>query len=141
MSLSAVQLKAIAGLAQGKRLKDAAAAAGCTTRTINRWMLESKEFRDDLEAAKFHLYQSAIAQLSFAANSAIDTLVDISQDPKEKPGARVMAASTILRMLIAGIQGDSLDHAMSICRKYGYELKDAYPQGSEVVDEGLELSA
>lgn len=123
-ALSGQQLKAIAALAQGKNQRAAAKAAGCDRSTLQRWLAENEEFRNQLAWAKQEIYESVIAKLLAASDQAIATLLEISGDKGQSGSARVSAARAILEIALRGVAADELNRAIAVCRKYELGVVD-----------------
>jgi hypothetical protein len=134
-SLSKKQLDAIAHLLSGSTQAAAAKAVGVNDRTLRRWYSDHPEFRSELENCRQSSYQLLLGEILGGCPVAVAALVAIAGNVDQKACDRVAASRALLSSAVRGVLGDSLDHAMSIARKYGYELRDVCPQGSQVVDE------
>ena len=84
--------KIIAALLQYGTMKEAAAAAGTTSRTIYDRM-KDKEFRAEYMEAKNDIIVFSINEKLAAA---IDAVADIMNDKENNPAVRLQAAQTIL---------------------------------------------
>jgi len=89
---------AVVALAQGRTNRQAATAAGVSTRTIVRW-LTAPEFRQEVADARTELLQLAVGRLAAASTKAVDALVDALDN--ERGQARVQAARTLLDACLA----------------------------------------
>lgn len=93
--LTAPQNRAIAALVGGSSLAEAAAAAGCSDRTLRRWR-DRPEFQAALGAAQHETYSRTINRIVTASIDAIATLQAMAKNPKVSDSARVSAAQAIL---------------------------------------------
>ena len=85
----------IAALLQHGTVKDAAAAAGTTPRTIYDRM-NDREFRSEYMEAKNDIIRKAVFSINEKLSAAIDAVVDIMNDKETNPAVRLQAAQTII---------------------------------------------
>lgn len=85
----------IAALLQHGTIKDAAAAAGTTPRTIYDRM-NDREFRAEYMEAKNDIIRKAVFTINEKLSAAIDTIADIMTNADNNPAIRLQAAQTIL---------------------------------------------
>jgi len=85
----------IAALLQCGTVKEAAAAAGTTPRTIYDRMQE-REFVAEYEAAKNDIIRQAVFSINSKLSEAIDAVAEIMNDSGVNPAIRLQAAQTIL---------------------------------------------
>ena len=85
----------IAALLTGGTIKDAAAAAGVSERTIYDRMNQG-DFQALYKAAKADLIRAAVFSLNGKVQAAIDTVAAIMQDDNNNAAVRLQAAQTIL---------------------------------------------
>ena len=85
----------IAALLQHGTMKDAAAAAGTTPRTIYDRM-NDREFRAEYMEAKNDIIRKAVFSINEKLSAAIDAVADIMNDKDNNPAVRLQAAQTIL---------------------------------------------
>ena len=97
----------IAALLQHGTIKDAAAAAGTTPRTIYDRM-NDREFRAEYMEAKNDIIRKAVFTINEKLSAAIDTVADIMTDKDNNPAIRLQAAQTILNN--AGKFAERLTH-------------------------------
>ena len=97
----------IAALLQHGTVKDAAAAAGTTPRTIYDRM-NNREFRAEYMEAKNDIIRKAVFTINEKLSAAIDTVADIMTDKDNNPAIRLQAAQTILNN--AGKFAERLTH-------------------------------
>jgi len=97
----------IAALLQHGTVKDAAAAAGTTPRTIYDRM-NDREFRAEYMEAKNDIIRKAVFTINEKLSAAIDTVADIMTDKDNNPAIRLQAAQTILNN--AGKFAERLTH-------------------------------
>lgn len=86
----------IAALLQHGTIKEAAAAAGTTPRTIYDRM-NNINFRAQYAEAKNDILRGAIASLNKKLSAALDTVFDIMTNPDVNPATRLQAAQTIIK--------------------------------------------
>lgn len=97
----------IAALLQHGTMKDAAAAAGTTPRTIYDRM-NDREFRAEYMEAKNDIIRKAVFSINEKLSAAIDAVADIMNDKDNNPAVRLQAAQTILNN--AGKFAERLTH-------------------------------
>jgi len=85
----------IAALLQHGTIKEAAAAAGVTPRTIYNRM-NDRAFRAQYEAAKNDMLRTAYIRINAKLTAAIDTTAEIMQNPENNAAVRLQAAQTII---------------------------------------------
>lgn len=85
----------IAALLQHGTMKEAAAAAGTTPRTIYDRM-NDKEFRAEYMEAKNDIIRKAVFSINEKLSAAIDAVSDIMTNPEINPAIRLQAAQTII---------------------------------------------
>lgn len=85
----------IAALLQHGTIKEAAAAAGTTSRTIYDRMKDN-EFRAEYKAAKCDIIRTATINVTGKLGAAIDAVAEIMNDPEVNPAVRLQAAQTII---------------------------------------------
>ena len=97
----------IAALLQHGTMKDAAAAAGTTPRTIYDRM-NDREFRAEYMEAKNDIIRKAVFTINEKLSAAIDAVAEIMTDKDNNPAVRLQAAQTILNN--AGKFAERLTH-------------------------------
>lgn len=85
----------IAALMQHATVKEAAAAAGTTPRTIYD-RLQERDFRAEYMEAKNEIIRSAVFSITGKLSAAIDTINEIMTDKDNSPATRLQAAQIIL---------------------------------------------
>lgn len=85
----------IAALLQHGTVKEAAAAAGTTPRTVYDRMKE-REFRALYAEARNDIIRKAVYSINGKLSAAIDAVSDIMTDPDTNPAVRLQAAQTII---------------------------------------------
>lgn len=94
---------AIAALMTAPRQADAAAAAGISERTLERWMVRP-DFRRLYRAARSAAVEQAVSQLQTFSSSAVAVLVEVMQDTAAPPAVRVAAASKVLAGAVEALE-------------------------------------
>lgn len=97
----------IAALLQHGTIKDAAAAAGTTPRTIYDRM-NDRDFRAEYMEAKNDIIRKAVFTINEKLSAAIDAVAEIMTDKDNNPAVRLQAAQTILNN--AGKFAERLTH-------------------------------
>ena len=85
----------IAALLQHGTIKEAAAAADTTPRTIYNRM-NNREFRAQYEAAKNDILRTAYITINAKLTAAIEAVAEIMQNPENNAAVRLQAAQTII---------------------------------------------
>lgn len=85
----------IAALLQHGTMKEAAAVAGTTPRTIYDRM-NDKEFRAEYMEAKNDIIRKAVFSINEKLSAAIDAVSNIMTNPEINPAIRLQAAQTII---------------------------------------------
>ena len=86
----------IAALLQYGTIKEAAAAAGTTPRTVYDRMKNDRDFRGEYAEAKNSIVRKAVFSINERLEQAIEAVCDIMNDPETNPAVRLQAAQTIL---------------------------------------------
>lgn len=94
------QLKAIAALASGASVIDAAAQAGVDRSTLYRWK-EIPEFAAELNRTRAEQADAIRGELRALAGTAVKTIRTILDDPTTAPGVRLRASLAVLETLKA----------------------------------------
>ena len=76
--------------------KDAAKVSGVGLRTIQRWLAEHQEFKDELHKAEVQVSDQASRRLIGAQELAITGLLHVLTSPTTKDADRLRAARTLL---------------------------------------------
>lgn len=106
----------IAAILQHGTIKEAAAAAGISTRTIYTRM-DNREFRSLYMSAKDDIIRKAVFSINGKLSAAVDAVTEIMQDKEVNPATRLQAAQTILNN--AGKFAERLAHDESCSRQEG----------------------
>ena len=85
----------IAALLQHGTIKEAAAAAGISPRTVYNKFADA-EFMAEYAAAKADILRKATVDLNGRLSAAIDTIAEIMADTTANPATRLQAAQTII---------------------------------------------
>lgn len=86
----------IAAILQHGSLKEAAAAAGISTRAIYDRM-EDRSFRSLYMAAKDDIIRGAVFSVNRKLSQAIDVIAEIMEDKDNNPAIRLQAAQVIIK--------------------------------------------
>ena len=85
----------IAALLQHGTVREAAKAAGTTSRTIYDRM-QNQDFTAEYSAAKNEVLRQALLSVNDKLGAAIDEVAAIMSDPNVNPAVRLQAAQTII---------------------------------------------
>jgi hypothetical protein len=96
---------AILALLEHATREKAAEAAGINPATLYRWQ-KDPEFQKALLEARREVYGQATGRLQQAANTAVDTLIGIMNDPEAR--GRVQAAKCVLELSRKSLELDDL---------------------------------
>lgn len=97
--------RAILALMQGATREKAAEAAGVDPATLYRWQKDPEFQKAQLEARR-EVFGQATGRLQQAANTAVDTLIGIMNDPEAR--GRVQAAKCVLELSRKSLELDDL---------------------------------
>ena len=86
----------IAAILQHGTIKEAAAAAGISTRAIYDRM-ENREFRSLYMKAKDDIFRQAVFSVNRKLSQAIDVIAEIMENPDNNPAIRLQAAQIIIK--------------------------------------------
>lgn len=96
--LSRKQEKAIEGLITTNTRAAAADYAGCSERSVYKW-LSDPIFKSVLLDRENDLRREAGRRLAMSAKEAIDTIKEILSDERKDPGLRLRAADLLLKYM------------------------------------------
>jgi hypothetical protein len=92
------QHQAVVALSAGATIADAARQAGCSTRTVSRW-LDDADFVAKIERERQAVIGQASAKLGAASQRAVEVLAELLDDPL-LPTVRLSAAKAVLDGLL-----------------------------------------
>lgn len=110
-------------LLQQPTLEKAAAAIGISTTTAWR-ISKTPEFEEEFERARRNTYDKTISRLQYGAAKAVDTILEVMQDPRATHGCKVRAAD---RMLHHAAKAKELDVAARLDRLEQMPEKEPLP--------------
>lgn len=93
--LTPIQTRAVIALMEERTITEAAAKADVGERTLYRWM-KDPFFKLALAEAESQMMGSATRRLCRGTDDALDTLIELMNDPAMSPGVRLSAARTWL---------------------------------------------
>lgn len=123
MALTALQKKAIAALLTSRTTEEAAQKAGCSARSIYKWLAEDADFKRELTAAEGQAIDNATRQLVALQNSAIAVFAGILDNPGLSPSLRLRAAVAALDLMLRLRDAKSLEERIARLEKELYERK------------------
>lgn len=109
--LSSYQERAVAGLLSTRTIADAAAAAGVSSRTLERWLAENDEFVAEYRAARRRVVEGAVSRLQDATTEAVECLV--KNLDCGSPSTEVRAALGILDQSIKAVEVYELESRLA----------------------------
>lgn len=111
--------EALAALIGGATRGAAAAAAGVSMRTLERWLADPG-FKAELEAGRRAAYDAALAALKGAAGRAVETLAGLLNSKRESE--RRHAAAVILSYAFRAHETGELEARLEALEKAAAEL-------------------
>lgn len=106
----------IAALLDNGTIRAAAQAAGISERTLYDRMNKG-EFQALYKAAKADLIRAAVLNINRQLQAAIDTVVEVMQDPDNNAAVRLQAAQTILNNAGKFAQRLQLDETSALIQR------------------------
>ena len=107
-----VRERAIVALLSENTIGAAAERCGLNEKTLRVWMADDDAFKQDLDAARRAMFQSAMNRLQPLAAQAVNTLAELMREDAP-PSVRLGAARTVAEL------GIHRDDAETILRKLG----------------------
>lgn len=98
-SLTGNQRRAVAMLAAGRKVADAASAAGVSENTIMRWQ-RLPEFRQAVNELQADMIGAAVGRLTELQEYAVATIAQVMADKGNPPSVRLRAAVAVLDCLL-----------------------------------------
>ena len=95
LNLTPIQLRVLVALAAGKSNIEAAAEAGISVSTLEKWK-RNPAFKKKLFESSAKLFDVTLAQLSLASSDAVKILVGIIEDDETPAKIKVSAISVVL---------------------------------------------
>jgi len=105
VTLTPLQMRAVAGLLGGNSIQESANLAGCSENAVDRW-LKLPQFQEALNQGKKSAFNVACLKLGNAFSLSVDTLVSLMEDKETTTGYRIKCADLILQnaLRVAEIQ-------------------------------------
>ena len=114
----------IAALLQHGTIKEAAAAAGTSPRTIYDRMKNDRDFRGEYAEAKNSIVRKAVFSINEKLGEAVEAVAEIMNDKDINPAVRLQAAQTILTN--AAKFNERLTNGECYARSEGAKREDYY---------------
>ena len=108
MSLSQKKVRAVEALLEMPTIQAAADHCGLNRRTVERWLGDA-DFKRAYDGARQAAFDRTLARLQTVSSQALDVLVNIMQNSKAKPAAKIRAAAIVLRLAVDVQMADVLD--------------------------------
>lgn len=113
----------IASLLQHGTIREAAQAAGISTRALYDRMRDDTDFRAEYAAAKNDIVRGAVIRMNESLSAAVTAITEIMNDTDVNPQTRLQAAQTILNS--AGKFADRLTRDEREARNIGKDIFDS----------------
>lgn len=113
----------IAALLQHGTIREAAQAAGISSRALYDRMRDDTDFRAEYAAAKNDIVRGAVIRINESLSAAVAAVTDIMNDTSANPAIRLQAAQTILNS--AGKFADRLTRDEREARSIGKDIFDS----------------
>jgi len=96
VTLTPLQMRAIAALLEGNSIENAAKLAGCSSMSVDRW-IKLKQFQAALSQGKASAFNLAATKLGNAFILSVDVLQTLMLDPETSTGYRIKCCDLILQ--------------------------------------------
>jgi AcrR family transcriptional regulator len=95
--LTTAQCRAVAALAGGATIVNAAAAAGVSRPTVYAWFQNNAEFTAELNRARAEQREAIRTELRGLATAAVGTVRELIESPETPPAVRLRASLAVLQ--------------------------------------------
>ena len=112
VTLTPLQMRAIAALLEGNSIEQSATLAGCHSVSIDRWNKLS-HFQEALNQGKKSAFNVACLKLGNAFSLSVDTLVSLMQDEDTATSHRIKCADLILQNALRVAEINEMDNRIS----------------------------
>jgi phage terminase small subunit len=102
VALSTKKQRAIVALLSSPSMTEAAAQAGVTTKTLERW-LRDEDFVREYRVVRSQVMETAVARIQHAATEAVEALRR-NLVPPASPSVQIRAAVSILEFSVKGVE-------------------------------------
>ena len=95
--------QAISALLSQPTLKAAAEVAGIGEKTLWRW-LQNQDFQDAFMEVRRQLVQQVVSNIQRSMSKAVNTLLEVMDDPDSPASSKVQAARSIIDVGLKGLE-------------------------------------
>jgi hypothetical protein len=95
--------QAISALLSQPTLKAAAEVAGIGEKTLWRW-LQNEDFQDAFMEVRRQLVQQVLSNIQRSMSKAVNTLLEVMDDPDSPASSKVQAARSIIDVGLKGLE-------------------------------------
>ena len=104
--------QAISALLSQPTLKAAAEVAGIGEKTLWRW-LQNEDFQDAFMEVRRQLVQQVISNIQRSMSKAVNTLLEVMDDPDSPASSKVQAARSIIDVGLKGLELEDFELRLS----------------------------
>jgi hypothetical protein len=115
--------QAISALLSQPTLKAAAEVAGIGEKTLWRW-LQNEDFQDAFMEVRRQLVQQVLSNIQRSMSKAVNTLLEVMDDPDSPASSKVQAARSIIDVGLKGLELEDFELRLS-------RLEDHLPRATK----------
>ena len=115
--------QAISALLSQPTLKAAAEVAGIGEKTLWRW-LQNEDFQDAFMEVRRQLVQQVVSNIQRSMSKAVNTLLEVMDDPDSPASSKVQAARSIIDVGLKGLELEDFELRLS-------RLEDHLPRATK----------
>ena len=115
--------QAISALLSQPTLKAAAEVAGIGEKTLWRW-LQNEDFQDAFMEVRRQLVQQVVSNIQRSMGKALNTLLEVMDDPDSPASSKVQAARSIIDVGLKGLELEDFELRLS-------RLEDHLPRATK----------
>jgi hypothetical protein len=104
--------QAISALLSQPTLKAAAEVAGIGEKTLWRW-LQNEDFQDAFMEVRRQLVQQVLSNIQRSMSKAVNTLLEVMDDPDSPASSKVQAARSIIDVGLKGLELEDFELRLS----------------------------
>ena len=104
--------QAISALLSQPTIKAAAEVVGIGEKTLWRW-LQNQDFQETYMEARRQVVQQVISKVQQSMGKALDTLLEVMEDPDSPASSKVQAARSIIDFGLKGLELEDFDLRLS----------------------------
>jgi len=115
--------EAVLALLTHRKIEDAAAAVGISTKTMKNWM-KQPEFEVAKQKAIREMYDQAITRLAQNSNTASGVVLKMIAEPSVPPAVRLKASDSLLDRVSRAIELSDLERRIADVERAASEFKN-----------------